>query len=784
MTPLFAPDQDRLANQLARAMALHQAGQLAKAEELYRSILAAKADHFEALHFLGLLEAQRSRYEQAEILMRRSLQCNARTAEAFANYARVLNALKRSREALAACDKALAINPRSIEALVSHGNAWKDLGEYERALTSYEKALALRPDYIPALANRAAALLALRRFMESLASFDRLRALKPNDAEALLGRANALFALRRNEEAVAAYDRALGLRPHDAAALANRGGALLELGRLGEALASYDRSLALTPRDAGALNNRGAALKALQRDEEALASYDQALAIDTCFVDALYNRAGLLKEMKRYDEALFAYERARAVGPGHGGALGVVTAAQAVCDFARIARLEDELASGVKSGKPFAPLALLALWDDPALHLVCAKTYSNERLQTPRFPGKGVAYRHDKLRIAYLSGDFYQHAVSLLAVELFEIHDRSRFEVIGISFGPDDRSEHRRRLIDAFDEFHDVQTRNHRDIADLIRNRGCDIAVDITGYTQHSRSQLLGLRPAPVQVNYLGYPGTMGADYIDYVIADPITLPSDQQPFYSERIVHVPDCYQVNDRKRPMPGPLPYPPPQAGEGRAGGPSARRAAGLPEHGFVFCCFNHSLKITQPVFEVWMRLLGKVPGSVLWLLGDHAAAERNLRREAQERGIDPARLAFAARVDLEAHLARHQLADLFLDTLPYNAHTPASDALWTGLPLVTCRGRAFAGRVAASLLNAVGVPELVTTSLADYEALALRLADDPALLATIRTKLAENRNTYALFDTERFRRHIEAAYSRMWEICQRGEPPQSFAVDPCL
>jgi predicted O-linked N-acetylglucosamine transferase (SPINDLY family) len=219
-------------------------------------------------------------------------------------------------------------------------------------------------------------------------------------------------------------------------------------------------------------------------------------------------------------------------------------------------------------------------------------------------------------------------------------------------------------------------------------------------------------------------------------------------------------------------------------GWGGGPSARRAAGLPEHGFVFCCFNHSLKITQPVFEVWMRLLGKVPGSVLWLLGDHIAAERNLRREAQERGIDPARLVFAARVDLEAHLARHCLADLFIDTLPYNAHTTASDALWTGLPLVTCRGRAFAGRVAASLLNAVGVPELVTTSLADYEALALRLAGDPALLAAIRAKLAENRNTYALFDTERFRRHIEAAYSRMWEIFQRGEPPQSFAVDPCL
>jgi predicted O-linked N-acetylglucosamine transferase (SPINDLY family) len=342
----------------------------------------------------------------------------------------------------------------------------------------------------------------------------------------------------------------------------------------------------------------------------------------------------------------------------------------------------------------------------------------------------------------------------------------------------------RSRLVEGFDAFHDARTMGDREAAALVHDLDIDIAVDLKGHTKGARPELFAGRASPIQANYLGYPGSMGADFIDYVIADPITLPFDQQPFYTERIVHLPDCYQVNDRKRPLPGPLPNASPQAGEGVGAGPSARRSAGLPEHEFVFCCFNNSPKIAQPVFEVWIRLLNKVPGSVLWLLGDNAAAERNLRREAQERGVDPARVVFAPRVGLKAHLARHALADLFLDTVPYNAHTTASDALWVGLPLVTCQGRAFAGRVAGSLLNAVGLPELVTTSLADYEALALRLARDPALLASIRARLTVNRNTHALFDTERFCRHIEAAYTQMWEIFERGEPPQSFAVEPLV
>src|SRR5262249_19594976 len=359
---------------------------------------------------------------------------------------------------------------------------------------------------------------------------------------------------------------------------------------------------------------------------------------------------------------------------------------------------------------------------------------------------------------------FYQHATAYLMAELFEKHDPGRFEIIGVSFGRDDRSEMRARLIAAFDQFLDVRAKSDAEVARLLSELKVDIAVDLKGYTRDGRPRILAHRPAPIQVNYLGLPGTMGADFIDYIITDEVVLPFDQHSFYSERIVHLPDCYQPNDRRRQIAERTP---------------ARAEVGLPERGFVFCSFNNNWKITPEVFDVWMRLLKAINGSVLWLLRDNATAEQNLRKEALARGVDPRRLVFAPRMKLEDHLARHRLADLSLDTPPCNAHTTASDALWAGLPVLTCMGKAFAGRVTASLLNAIGLPELVTSNMADYEALALTLAGDPARLRNIKAKLARNRETDPLFDTDRFRRGIEAAYTKMWEIWQTGATPESFA-----
>jgi protein O-GlcNAc transferase len=379
-----------------------------------------------------------------------------------------------------------------------------------------------------------------------------------------------------------------------------------------------------------------------------------------------------------------------------------------------------------------------------------------------RLPAIHAPAIHDRtrLRIAYVSADFCRHATAHLAAGLFEQHDRSRFEVLAVSLGPDDDSDMRARLINAFDHFHDAKAKSDHEVARLIADLEVDIAIAMT----ERRPAIFAERPAPIAVSYLVFPGTTGADFYDYVIADPIVLPIDQQPYYSEKIVHLPGSYQINDSKRTI-AEMP---------------TRREAELPEDGFVFCCFNNPAKISTEMFDVWMRLLLAKDDAVLWLLRDDQATEANLRREAAARGVDPARLVFTHRLEPPQHLARHGLADLFLDTLPYGAHTTASDALYSGLPVVTCRGRTFAGRVGASLLHALGLDELVTDSRTAYESLALRLAFNPTYLSSIREKLKQNRASHPLFDTARTCRHIEAAYSRMWELLRGGEKPTSFCL----
>jgi predicted O-linked N-acetylglucosamine transferase (SPINDLY family) len=572
------------------------------------------------------------------------------------------------------------------------------------------------------------------------------------------------------DEALASHDRAIALRPEYAEAFSNRGNVLQKLERLDEALASYDRAIALRPDYAEAFSNRGNVLQKLNRLDEALASHDRAIALRPDYADAFSNRGNVLRELKRFDEALKSYEKAFAINPAHKYAFsGLADCALRICDWTRTEEFVDEIKSHVATQKSIVtPFTLLGYSSDAVLQLKCAENFIGDKISTSlRSFWSGTIWRHDKIRIAYLSADFHEHATAYLMAELFELHDRSRFEVLGISFGPADKSDMRLRLVKAFDQFHDVRFSSDHDVAKLVNELQVDIAVDLKGYTANSRTGILAHRPAPIQVNYLGHPATMGTDFIDYVIADEIVLPFDRQPYYTERIVHLPGCYQVNDSQRKIAGDKP---------------TRHQAGLPERGFVFCCFNNNYKITAPVFEVWMQLLQAIDGSVLWLLRDNKSAETNLRKEAAARGIDPARLVFAGPMPLEGHLARHGLADLFLDTLPINAHTTASDALWAGLPVLTCCGESFAGRVAASLLNSVGLSELVAFDLEEYQALALKLARDASLLASIKATLARNRDTCPLFDSQRCTRHLEAAYTTMWEIWQRGESLRSFGVAP--
>jgi protein O-GlcNAc transferase len=689
-------------------------------------------------------------------------------ARALYSRGNALFELNRHEEALASYDRVLAIKPGFARALYSRGNALFELNRHEEALASYDRVLAIKPDFAGALYSRGNALFELNRHEEAIASYDRVLAIKPDLAQALNNRGVALFELRRYAEAVASYDRTLAIEPDFAGALYNRGNALFELRRYAEALASYDRALAIKPDLVGALYNRGNALCELNRQEEALASYDRVLAIEPDYARVPYSRGNALFELRRYEEAAKVFERLLGVHPDYDYAKGNLLYSKLRCcdwhDYTRnVALIENEVVSGKRAALPFN---FLSLSGSSSAQLQCAKTYHEDRHTTREGAiWTGERYRHDRIRLAYLSADFRHHAVAHLIAGLIEAHDKSRFEITAISFGPDNSDETRTRLTKACDRFIDVHRRSDRDTALLLKRMEIDIAVDLMGYTRGCRPGILAFRPAPIQVNYLGYPGTMGVDYIDYIVADRFILPEDQHCFYTEKVVYLPDTYQPNDSKRRI---------------SENTRTRVEAGLPETGFVFCSFNNIPKITPPVFDVWMRLLHQVEGSVLWLLEDNAAAVLNLRRNAERRGVAPDRLVFAPRMRLEDHLARHRLAGFLLDNVPYNAHTTASDALWAGLPVLTCLGSSFAGRVAGSLLNAVGLPELITDNLEDYEALALKLARDQNLLAAIKAKLAQNRETFPLFDTDRYRRHIESAYETMWERYERGEPAASFGV----
>jgi protein O-GlcNAc transferase len=823
---------------LNRAISAYKAGNLIEAEKICQQIISAKHDFFDALHLLAFVQASLGKNNLALASYDRALALRPDHADALNNRGNTLKELKRLDEALASYDRALTVRPDDAKALNNRGATLHELKRLDEALASYDRALALRPDHAEALNNRGAILHELRRPDEALASYDRALTVRPDYAEALNNRGNALKELRRHDEALASYDRALTVRPDDAKAfnnrgvtlqelrrhdealasydravalrpdyaeaLNNRGATLQELKRLDEALASYDRALSVRPDHADALNNRGNVLRELKRHDEALASYDRALAVRPDDADALYNRGSALHELKRLDEALASYDRALCVRPEYAEALhnrgnvlrelrrldealasydcalaanadhpyafsGAADCVMKLCDWDRRTRFVTDVKAHVSGKKSIiSPYVLLGYSGDPALQLQCAKGYLQDKIPVlPQPLWKGSIFHHDKIRIAYVSADFRSHNVAYLSAELFELHDRKRFEVIGVSIARDDHSEIRARLVKAFDEFHDIRSASDRDAAKLLNDRHFDIAVDMTGYTRDSRPGIFAHRPVPIQVNYMGFPATMGADFIDYIIADAMVLPVEQKTFYTEKAAYLPDCYQVNDTKRKIAERTP---------------TRREMGLPEHAFVFCCFNNNWKITPAIFDIWTRLLHQVEGSVLWLLRDNEGAERNLRKEAQRRGIDPSRLVFAGWLPRAEHLARYHLADLFLDTLPCTAHTTASDALWAGSPVLTCKGEAYPGRVAASLLHAVGVPELITSNFEEYETLGLKLARDQALLAEIKAKLVGHRDTYPLFNTVRFTRHIEAAYTTMWEIWQRGEAPKSFSVEP--
>ena len=586
----------------------------------------------------------------------------------------------------------------------------------------------------------------------ALAEYESATRLYPDHADSWLRHGAALTELHRPAEALASYARAKALAPNRPEISYSRGVALQDLGRHNEALASFDQALALGLDFPVVWNNRGASLRTLGKFPEALASFERALALDPAHIEALGNRGAVLQKMNRHAEAFAAFEAFAAAAPGHEYALsGLLVSAAALCDWAVLEKLRPRMEAEVASGKSIVnPFFLLGLSDDPVLAKSCAAHYGRDLLQglvtapLPRpAPGK-------KIRLAYLSTDFRLHAVGHLMIGIFEHHDRARFELTGVSYGPDENSVLRGRFKNVFDHYIDAEAMTDAEVTEALRRLNVDIAVDLSGYAKGARPGVMARRPAPVQVSYLGFPASMAADFMDYVIADGIVLPDDQQANYSEAIARMPDCYwpaTAHDVAQPI---------------TQTPS-RAGAGLPALGFVFSCFNHHGKIGKTQFEIWMRLLKAMPDSVLWLIED--SGRDNLCRAAQTRGVDPARLVFAPKLPQADHLARLPLIDLVLDTLPYNAHTTATDALRMGVPLVTCMGRSFSSRVGASLLRAAGLYELIAEDLESYEALALALARDPGRLHGLRTRLGPARFSTSLFDIPRFMAHWEALFLAM-------------------
>jgi protein O-GlcNAc transferase len=748
--------------------ALVAAGRPAEAAESFARAVALRPNDPEVLRRHAGALAQAGRLDDAIESLDRAIGLEPAALNLHHERAGILMQLGRYREAVAAYHGVLALHAGDTVAMNNRGLALIELGRPDEALASFDGAIAIKPHDLDLWYNRGNALSKLDRIDAALESYDRVLAVNPEHARALVNRANLLHMSGRADEAVDCYRRALDVVPDDAAAHTNMGNALRELRRLDEALAAHERALAIEPSLVEALVNRGIALKELDRVEEAVASYERALAIEGGNAEALYNKGLALAILDRHEQAHACHEAALRSKPDHRHALGALAdAALQTCHWEAMESLRGEIEGGIRDGRAIiTPFTLLGYSDSPDLQLQCSRQYIADRFRHAPPPlWQGTMKPRQKLRIAYLSADFQQHATSFLLAELLELHDRHRFEVIGVSWGKNDGSATRTRLGKAVDRFLDVGALGDLDVARRLRGEEVAIAIDLKGLTGNNRLGIFAHRPAPVQVGYLGYPATVGSTFLDYVLADPVVLRFDQQEHWTERIVHLPHCYQANDRQRPHPSPT---------------ETRAALGLPDTGFVFCCLSNNWKITAPVFDIWMRLLRDTPGSVLWLLDDNAGAKRNLAREAQARGVDAQRLVFAARAMPETHLARHRFADLFLDTLPCNAHTTASDALWMGVPVLTCLGQAFAGRVAGSLLHAVGLPELVTHSLEDYEAMARRLVAEPATLQGLETRLEAGRLTAPLFDSARLCRHIEAAYLEMWETHRRGEGPRGFAV----
>jgi len=820
----------------SQAIALHQKGQLKEAQVIYEEILRSNPKYVDALHLLGVLSSQLTNHQLAADLIGKAIAISPNNAafysnrgialhqlsqfdaavasyahairikpdyaEAYYNRGLALYELTQFKAAVASYYVVTSLNPQHAGAFANCGNALQELEEFEAAVTSYNKAICITPDvaaiyfsrgnahkelkqfgqavdsYVQAIKlnqydaashyNLGLTLQVLDKYEAAVSSYNKAISINSNLAEAYANRGAAQHKLKHLNAALDSFDQAINIKSDYAAAYSNRGITLQELGQLDLAMKSYDRAITIKPEYAEAYYNRGNAQKELNQLEAALASFDQSIRIKPDYAEAYFNRGATLDALKQLAAAADSYTSAMCINPNldylHGTLLH---SKMKLCNWVGYDLALGELINKIDSNNKSSPsFVVLALTSSLPTQLKATKVFTADKYPANLSLGNiAKLIRKNKIRIAYYSAEFHNHATTYLMAELFERHDRNKFELFAFSFGPESSDDMRQRVSAAFDQFIDVRQKNNKEIAELSRLLYIDIAIDLKGHTFGQRLGIFSYRAAPIQVHYIGYPGTLGTEYIDYLIADKVLIPEEYKKYYSEKIIYLPNSYQVNDRKRII---------------SDRKFTRSEFGLPNSGFIYCCFNNNYKITPEVLDSWINILNAVEGSILWLLEDNQVAAENLKKEARNRGLDSRRLVFANRLNLPEHLARHRLADLFLDTQPCNAHTTASDSLWAGLPVLTCTGESFASRVAASLLNAIGLPELVTHSQEEYETLAIKLGNNPEQNNLIKDKLQANRLTTPLFDTDLLAKHIESAFTQIYERYQNDEPPETLYI----
>ncbi|MDC1411073.1 tetratricopeptide repeat protein [Amylibacter sp.] len=746
---------------------LYDSGQLTSIVEQAQTLTKQYPKAFIIWNILGAAHKDLGDIKKASQAFKKVTKLKPTYADGFNNYGVTLKEQGRLEEAIEGFEKAIFLKPDYDEAYFNMGITLQEKGKLEEAIEAFEKEIFLKPDYVDAYNNMGNALKDQGKLEEAIETYKKAIAIKPDYVDAYNNMGNALNDQGKLEEAIEAFEKAIFLKSDYVDAYYNMGNALKDKGKLEEAIEAYKKAIAIKPDYVEAYNNMGNALKDQSKLEKAIEAYKEAIAIKPDYAEAYNNMGNALKEQGKLEEAIEAYTKALSLKPDYVQARSHRLYLQAkICNWKTVEEDHSSLPKLGISGNAIAPFTLLSLEDAPERHRLRSENYAKEH-----FPVKSLmkferpSQMPKRLRIGYFSADFKEHPVAYLIAKVLEQHNCGEFEVFGYSLHGSSSCNLHQRIKKSFDYFTDVKDMSDKEVALRARHDRIDIAIDLNGYTQNARTGIFAYRAAPIQINYLGFPGTMGANFIDYIIADQNLIPPSNQKYYFEKQLYLPNTYMPTDNGRKF---------------SKHSILRNNMGLPDSAFVFCCFNNNYKISPNEFDIWMRLLTKVENSVLWLRKSNQLSDKNIIKEAQKRNIDSSRLVFTDRVSIDDHLSRYKLADLFIDTFAFNAHTTASEALWAGLPVVTKLGKGFAARVAGSLLNAVGLPELITHNEEAYEALILELATKPKKLSAIKKKLEANRLSTPLFNTEQYTKHLENGYLQAYQRHFDGEKPDTIIV----